>query len=452
MKFDQLGLHPHILRVVSRQGYSTATPIQAAAIPLLLEGHDLLGCAQTGTGKTAAFALPTIQLLMPERSDGESPERTTTRSSGRPNQGIQALVLTPTRELANQVSKSFATYGRGTGLRHTVIYGGVSQNPQVRGLRAGANIVVATPGRLLDLIEQGHVKLGQVKVLILDEADQMLDMGFIQDLTKIVRRVPKERQTLMFSATMSPEIRELADRWLRDPQTVKTTPTASTPEKIKQSVTFVEKPQKPTTLVRFLQSVAGERQLVFCRTKRGADRVVRYLERAKIYAVAIHGDKSQNARERALAQFCSNRPPVLVATDVAARGLHMPGISHVINYDLPEAPEVYVHRIGRTARAGAEGESVSFCSRDERPYLKRIERLIRQAVNVQKLSGSDAGENAPQPNSPSADVRPSRPAYRPTGEGGRGKSKPPRRSQGSGAPVGYTRTGNHKRPGRTPRR
>ncbi len=386
MNFDEMGLSPRILRAVARQGYTTATPIQSEAIPLILAGHDVLGCAQTGTGKTAAFALPTLHHLLPDERQGQN------NGSRQRNRTIQVLVLTPTRELANQVYKSFATYGGGTDLRQTVIYGGVSQRPQVNSLRAGTDIVIATPGRLLDLMNQGHVKLNDVKVLVLDEADQMLDMGFIHDLKKIVKDVPRDRQTLMFSATMPAEIRQLAAKWLDNPKTVQSTPEASAPEKIEQSVTFVEKQHKPTTLVRFLKTVNGERHLVFCRTKRGVDRVVKYLNQAQIFALAIHGNKSQNAREKALEKFSSQRPPVLVATDVAARGLHMPGISHVINFDLPEVPEIYLHRIGRTARAGAAGESISFCSAEERPHLKRIERLIRQTVKVKKLPGREPGE------------------------------------------------------------
>ncbi|MCH7728343.1 MAG: DEAD/DEAH box helicase [Planctomycetes bacterium] len=385
MNFDEMGLSPRILRAVERQGYSTATRIQSVAIPLILAGRDVLGCAQTGTGKTAAFALPTLHRLLAERLPNQ-------QNGGRRRRTIGGLVLTPTRELANQVQRSFATYGRSTDLRQTVIYGGVSQNPQVNALRAGTDIVIATPGRLLDLMNQGHVKLHDVKVLVLDEADQMLDMGFIQDLKKIVKHVPKGRQTLMFSATMPAEIRRLAAQWLDNPQTVQATPEASTPAKIEQTVAFVEKSQKSATLVRFLQTVSGQRHLVFCRTKRGVDRVVQYLERARIPALAIHGNKSQNARERALAQFSSPRPPVLIATDVAARGLQMPDVSYVINYDLPETPEIYVHRIGRTARAGAAGASMSFCSVDERPYLKRIEKLIRQTVKVQQLPGREQEE------------------------------------------------------------
>ena len=267
MNFDEMGLHPKLLRAVERQGYTTATPIQSMAIPLILAGHDLLGCAQTGTGKTAAFALPTLDYLL---GDDEPTRGTSHRRGRRP---IRALVLTPTRELANQVHKSFATYGRCTDLRSTVIYGGVGQNPQVQALRAGTDVVIATPGRLLDLMNQGHVRLDDVELLILDEADQMLDMGFVQDLKKIVKDVPNDRQTLMFSATMPPEIRQLSNQWLDQPKTVQATPIASTPDKIKQSVTFVEKQQKPTALVRCLQTVASGRTLVFCRTKRGADRV-----------------------------------------------------------------------------------------------------------------------------------------------------------------------------------
>ncbi len=387
MNFDEMGLDPQVLRAVTRQGYSTATPIQSGAIPLILAGHDVLGCAQTGTGKTAAFALPILHRLLPAKQTNHRNKR---KQQYRP---IGALVLTPTRELASQVQKSFATYGRCTDLRQTVIYGGVSQNPQVSALRAGTDIVIATPGRLLDLMNQGHVKLHDLQVLVLDEADQMLDMGFIHDLKKIAKQVPAERQTLMFSATMPSEIRRLASHWLDRPKTVQATPEASTPDKIEQTVTFVEKPQKSATLVRFLQSAGGQRHLVFCRTKRGVDRVVRYLERARIHAMAIHGNKSQRARENALQRFSSQRPPVLVATDVAARGLHMPNVSHVVNYDLPEVPELYVHRIGRTARAGATGASISFCSADERPSLKRIERLIRQAVKVQKLPERGEGKS-----------------------------------------------------------
>ncbi len=413
MSFESLGLDPKILSTLEKLKYTVATPIQVASIPAILAGDDLLGCAQTGTGKTAAFSLPILQnlfLSQPSHRGGEESSRDrATRTSPRdratrtsPGRGreraasmpISALVLTPTRELANQVAKSFATYGRALGLRHAVVYGGVSQNPQISTLRAGVDIVVATPGRLLDLMGQGVVDLSQLKVLVLDEADQMLDMGFIQPLKRIVSRIPKSRQTLMFSATMPPEIQRLAEQWLDNPLTVQASVVARPPDKIKQAVAFVEHSRKADALIQYLRTTAGIRQIVFCRTKHGADRLAKLLERAKFPALAIHGNKSQNARERALASFSSETPPVLVATDVAARGLHMPGISHVINYDLPHTPETYVHRIGRTARAGAAGESISFCSADERQYLRDIERLIGRSIPVQAIAGTSSTEPA----------------------------------------------------------
>jgi ATP-dependent RNA helicase RhlE len=448
MNFDDMGLNPKLLQTLSKQGYTEATPIQCEAIPLVLAGHDVLGCAQTGTGKTAAFALPTIQRLI---EDNPQPAANGRRQKHR---AIRVLVLTPTRELANQVQKSFTTYGRDTDLRQTVIYGGVSQNPQVKSLQAGTDIVIATPGRLLDLMNQGYVKLDALKVLILDEADQMLDMGFIHDLKKIARHVPAQRQTLMFSATMPPEIRALASQWLAKPKSIQATPEASTPTKIDQTVAFVEKKQKPDTLVQFLKSVSGQRHLVFCRTKRGVDRVVRHLRQAKIHALGIHGNKSQRARETALEQFSSESPPVLVATDVAARGLHMPGVSHVVNYDLPETPETYVHRIGRTARAGAAGESISFCSVDERPYLQRIERLIKRTVTTHETLGDDYVE-APPETRPAPAQGPRKPSSRPqasssapaasTGSRFGGSSRRPYKPRRSGAGGGGKKRGGQSR-------
>ena len=381
MKFEDLGLAEPLVRAVRAQGYRTTTPIQAKAIPEVLQGRDLMGCAQTGTGKTAAFALPTLQRLSDcsgERRQAHSPKR---RVEHRP---IRALILAPTRELAVQIAASFKVYGKYSGLRQTVVYGGVGQGPQVRALQAGVDILVATPGRLLDLMNQGHIDLGSVEILILDEADQMLDMGFIHDLRRIVARVPRRRQTLMFSATMPGEIRKLAGQWLRNPVHVQVSPVASPVEKVRQSVYFVEPSHKPRLLTRFLQDTPNSRTLVFARTKHGADKIVKQLQRAGILAAAIHGNKSQNVRQRVLAQFKSPRPPVLVATDVAARGLDVGGISHVINYDLPEVPEIYVHRIGRTGRAGADGCAVSFCGREERPRLRRIERLTRRTIEVEK--------------------------------------------------------------------
>jgi ATP-dependent RNA helicase RhlE len=377
MSFAELELSENVLRAVREAEYEIATPIQLAAIPPLLAGRDLVGCAQTGTGKTAAFALPTLHRLA---AQGSSP-----RERGR---RLRCLVLAPTRELASQIGESFRTYGRYTGLRHTVIFGGVGQHPQVRALSHGVDIAVATPGRLLDLMNQGYVNLDHVEVLILDEADQMLDMGFIHDLRRIVSRVPAKRQTLLFSATMQPEVRRLADQWLRDPVTVSVAPQATPAERIAQSVYFIDKAGKPGLLTRYLAEQQAKRTLVFTRTKHGADKLVKSLIQAGIRAQAIHGNKSQNARQHALAQFKSQHPPVLVATDIAARGLDIDSVSHVVNFDLPLSPELYVHRIGRTGRAGAEGIAVTFCDREERGMLREIERLTRQRLAV---AGGDPG-------------------------------------------------------------
>ncbi len=382
MKFESLSLCKPLLRSLRAAGYHEATPIQQKAMPEVLKGRDLVGCAQTGTGKTAAFALPTLQQLM--TSDAATAgKRRQRQQSGR--RAIRSLILAPTRELAGQIGDSFGTYGKFTGLRHSVIFGGVKQGPQVRTLQAGVDILVATPGRLLDLVGQGHVKLASVEILILDEADQMLDMGFIHDLRKIVAQVPNRRQTLMFSATMPKEIRRLASEWLKKPFEVQVAPVASTPDLVSQSVYFVERNNKAASLTRFLEGNDTSKTLVFSRTKRGADRIARYLQRDGISAVSIHGDKSQGRRKAVILEFGSEDPPVLVATDLAARGLDFSDVSHVINYDLPDTPEVYVHRIGRTARAGASGQAVSFCSKDERPQLRSIEKLTAQVVTVEKL-------------------------------------------------------------------
>ena len=384
MSFSDLQLSDSLLRAVRDEGYETATPIQEQAIPPILAGRDLLGCAQTGTGKTAAFALPTLQRLA---------------QRGAPPHGrrIRTLVLAPTRELASQIHESFRAYGRHTGLRGTVIFGGVKQSHQVKALDRGVDIVIATPGRLLDLMNQGFVNLSNVEILILDEADQMFDMGFIHDLRRIVARVPKQRQTLMFSATMPSEIRRLADECLKDPVTVSVAPQSTPAERIEQSVYFVEKRVKSQLLAHYLKEQAATRTLVFARTKHGADKLVRDLIRGGFRAEAIHGNKSQNARQRALAQFKSQHPPVLVATDIAARGLDIDGVSHIVNFDLPMTPEIYVHRIGRTARAGATGVAVTFCSGDEKSMLRQIERLTRQqlAVAVSSLVPSNVGADEP---------------------------------------------------------
>lgn len=382
MKFEDLGLAESILRAAQAEGYRTTTPIQAQAIPHVLEGRDLVGCAQTGTGKTAAFALPILHRLQATSTQQNRRESNGGRSR-QDRRNIRALILSPTRELSSQIAESFSTYGRFTKLRHTVVYGGVSQRPQVRMLRQGVEILVATPGRLLDLMGQDHVQLENVEMLTFDEADQMLDMGFIHDLRRIVRHVPRQRQTLMFSATMPAAIQRLAAKWLRAPVHVQATPVATPAENIDHCVYFVEKKQKPELLASFLKETRSPRTLVFSRTKRGADNMVRRLDRSGIHAAAIHGNKSQAARQRVLAQFKSDCLPVLVATDVAARGLDISGVSHVINYDMPNVPELYVHRIGRTGRAGASGVAVSFCDTEEHEQLRMIERLIRQTLVVQ---------------------------------------------------------------------
>ncbi len=371
MKFEDLGLAEPLLRSVERNGYSIATEIQAAAIPAVLEGRDVLGCAQTGTGKTAAFALPTLHRLAGKPC----------RVNGR-GRKIRALVLAPTRELAIQIHASFATYGRHTPIRQTVVFGGVSQNRQVSDLNRGVDIVVATPGRLLDLMQQGHVDLAHVETLILDEADRMLDMGFLPDLKRIIARVPTERQTLLFSATLPGSIRDLAGQWLHEPVEVRIAAQSPTVDKIRQSVLFVAQNKKRDLLTEWLQGNPWTRTLVFTRTKHGADQVVRTLAKAGIAADAFHGNKSQNARQRVLKRFKSPRPPVLVATDIAARGLDVENVSHVVNFDLPDEVENYVHRIGRTGRAGAEGVAVSFCSRQEHATLRAIEAATKQKLPV----------------------------------------------------------------------
>ena len=376
VKFSDLKLMPSLLKAVEEEGYTAPSPIQAKAIPPVLEGRDLVGCAQTGTGKTAAFALPILQRLTKNpvrRIDGQ-PLRT-----ARP---IRALILTPTRELALQIQESFEAYGRHTHLRSAVIFGGVSQVPQVDALQKGVDILVATPGRLNDLIGQGHVHLKHLEIFVLDEADRMLDMGFVHDVKKVISQLPARRQSLLFSATMPDEIARLADTLLTDPAHVAVAPVSSTVDAIAQSVYFVDKANKSRLLLHLLQDPSVRSALVFTRTKHGADRVVRDLGRAGVQALAIHGNKSQNARQNALGSFKNGSVRVLVATDIAARGIDVEELSHVINYDLPNIPETYVHRIGRTGRAGQSGIAVSFCDFEEKAYLKDIEKLIRKPVPV----------------------------------------------------------------------
>lgn len=370
MDFKELNLIRPLLRALEHEGYESPTPIQEQAIPLLLTGRDLLGCARTGTGKTAAFALPIMQRL---QADYTKDARRHT---------LRVLVLTPTRELASQVAESFKAYGRFTELRTAVVFGGVGQAPQVNALRAGVDILVATPGRLCDLINQKLCDLSDISMFVLDEADRMLDMGFIHDVKKVIEKLPKERQTLLFSATMPKEIAALAETILRDPVTVTVTPVSSTVEMIEQSVYFVDKANKRHLLVELLHKPEIESALVFSRTKHGADRISKILNAAGIAAGAIHGDKSQGARERALADFKSGRTRALIATDIAARGIDIDRLSHVINFDLPNEPETYVHRIGRTGRAGLGGIAIAFCDFDEKAYLKDIEKLIGKSVPV----------------------------------------------------------------------
>ncbi|MDX2088324.1 MAG: DEAD/DEAH box helicase [Kofleriaceae bacterium] len=368
MLFSELGLIQPIAAAVAAEGYQEPTPIQARAIPHVLAGRDLLGLAQTGTGKTAAFALPILQRLA-DKANGHT--------KGRP---IRCLVLTPTRELASQIGESFSTYGKNLPLRNFVMFGGVGMDAQKQALRSGVDILVATPGRLLDLAGQGLVDLKPLEVFVLDEADRMLDMGFIHDVKRVIALLPKLRQTLFFSATMPREAQDLADQLLKNPETVAVVPPSTTAEKVDQEVFFVEKADKRALLVEVLRDPSMSRVLVFSRTKHGANRIAEHLTKAHITAEAIHGNKSQNARERALAGFKSGRLRVLVATDIAARGIDVDNVTHVVNFDVPEVPETYVHRIGRTARAGASGMAMTFCDSEERPDLRNIEKLTRQAI------------------------------------------------------------------------
>jgi ATP-dependent RNA helicase RhlE len=436
MSFASLELSPHILKTLASEGYEKPTPIQAGAIPVVLAGRDLLGIAQTGTGKTAAFALPIIHKLS-EHRPAPSPHKpaphTPAHDPSLPHGGkyapqgihapkvshgarkIRALILSPTRELAGQIEQSFKTYGQGTTLRVAVVFGGVSAHWQIKALYHGVDVLVATPGRLLDLMNQGFVDLSHVQHFVLDEADQMMDMGFIHDIRKVVAKLPKQRQTLLFSATMPDGIRHLANDILHHPATVAVTPVASTVSTIDQSVYHVQKGDKPSLLVKYVSDNGITRMLVFTRTKHGADKVARHLDKAGIPAAALHANKTQGQRRRAMERFKSDAPPVLVATDIAARGLDIDAVSHVVNYDVPNVPETYVHRIGRTARAGASGNAVSFCSAEEQPFLRDIERLIKQkirAVNAPSKAEAPAAAapahkpQQPQPARPHQQHRP----------------------------------------------
>jgi len=431
--FTDLGLSDAVLKALTAEGYVHPTPIQQKAIPEVLAGRDLLGCAQTGTGKTAAFALPMIERLMAS---------TTPRDARRP----RALVLSPTRELSAQIADSFATYGRGTPLKYAVIFGGVGQGPQISMLSRGLDVLVATPGRLLDLMNQGAAFLDKVEILVLDEADRMLDMGFLPDVKRILQKLPKQRQTLFFSATMPSDIERLSREILVNPVRVDVAPVSSTAERIEQSVYMVEASEKRRVLEKVLRDPAMERAIVFTRTKHGANRLVKELERGEIVSEAIHGNKSQGARQRALDNFRSGRLKVLIATDIAARGIDVDGISHVVNYDLPNIPESYVHRIGRTARAGKEGIAISLCSREERGYLRDIERLTRTPIRKLDTPEPSAEDLRPRAARPESEARPTQ-GDRPRFQGNRGP-RPDNRGprQDNGGPRPQLRMDNGPRP------
>ncbi|WKZ70361.1 MAG: DEAD/DEAH box helicase [Melioribacteraceae bacterium] len=370
MSFEKINLIQPIKKALAEEGYTIPTPIQQQAIPVILERKDLLGCAQTGTGKTAAFAVPILQILHLEKS------KTNKRRI------IHSLIVTPTRELAVQIGESFDAYGKHTGLKNVVVFGGVPQRSQTDKLRTGVDILIATPGRLLDLINQNYISLRDIKLFVLDEADRMLDMGFINDVKKIISKLPTKRQSLFFSATMPPEIVKLANTILVDPVKVEVTPESPTVEAIKQSVFYVAKSDKKALLIHLLKDPAIESALVFTRTKHGADVVARNLNKAKILAEAIHGNKSQNARQRALNNFKAKQTRVLVATDIAARGIDIDELSHVINFEIPNIPETYIHRIGRTGRAGLGGVALSLCDTEERSFLKDINKLISKPIPI----------------------------------------------------------------------
>jgi len=382
--FESLGLSKQLLQSVKREGYTAPTPVQEQAIPLLLKGHDVLGVAQTGTGKTAAFALPVLQILARKEIKGR--------------RKIRTLVLTPTRELAAQIDERFATYSEHLSIYHQVIFGGVSQKPQVKSLRRGIDILVATPGRLLDLIEQGFIDLENIEFFVLDEADRMLDMGFIRDIKKVIKLLPKKRQNLLFSATMPSSIADLANSFLNNAVTIDLSPEEITVERIEQSVMFVEKQYKINLITNIINENRIKRGIIFTRTKHGANRLVKKLDRSGIESVAIHGNKSQGARTRALAAFRNGDIPLLVATDIASRGIDIEGVTHVFNYDLPNEPESYVHRIGRTARAGKSGVAYAFCDESESGYLVGIQRLIGKQIPQFKEHPYHFSKAIPKPN------------------------------------------------------
>jgi ATP-dependent RNA helicase RhlE len=389
VSFNNLQLIKPLFQALEHEGYSKPTPVQEQAIPVILQRRDLLGCAQTGTGKTAAFAIPILQLMQEEKKNQNSENTIRNRS-------IKTLVLTPTRELAIQIEESFRAYGRYLDLKYLVIFGGVSQFNQVNALRRGVDILVATPGRLLDLLNQRHISLQDIKFFVLDEADRMLDMGFVHDVKRIISKLPVKKQTLFFSATMPHEIKQLANVLLQNPVKVEVTPPASTVDMIQQSVYFVEKQNKRLLLAHLLSDATIQTVLVFAKTKHGADKIAKELNKNSIRAEAIHGNKSQNERQRALSNFKSRRIRVLVATDIAARGIDIDDLTHVINFDLPNIPETYVHRIGRTGRAGATGVAISFCDYEEKISLSDIQKLIAKKIPIVKDHPFDVALMHPQ--------------------------------------------------------
>jgi len=420
MSFKSLGLTEDLVKAVSAQGYENPTPIQVKSIPSVLEGRDILASAQTGTGKTAGFTLPLLQLLSQNRPQGK--------------RAVRALILTPTRELAAQVHQSVKDYGQFKDLKSTVIFGGVNQKSQVRILQSGIDVLIATPGRLIDLNNQGLLSLSKVEILVLDEADRMLDMGFLRDIKKIMGLIPKQRQTLLFSATFSKEIRKLSNEFLNNPVSVESTPENTTVEAIDQQVYRVAKPKKTDLLIKLISEGNWEQVLVFTRTKHGANKLVKKLQSANIGAAPIHGNKSQTARTKALADFKNGKVKVLVATDIASRGLDIPLLPHVVNFELPNVSEDYVHRIGRTGRAGASGLAVSLVSADETVFLKDIEKLIGTKIPVEILEGFEPD--------PSASTKPFNPQQR--GRKPQNNSRP-RNSRTSGQKSNRPKSGNFRR-------
>lgn len=424
--FTSLGLAEPLLRALAQEGYTTPTPIQAQAIPLVMSGRDLLGIAQTGTGKTAAFSLPLLHHLADRKAQP-------------PRGGCRALILSPTRELASQIHDNIRAYGRFLGLTSTVIFGGVGARPQIQALSRGVDILVATPGRLLDHVQTGAARLQGVEVLVLDEADQMLDRGFWPAIRKLTGMMSSKRQTLFFSATMPAEIAKIANELLKDPAKVSVTPVASTAERVEQRLIHIDASQKRVLLSELLRQPGIGRALVFARTKHGADRVAKHLVLDGINAHAIHGDRSQGQRERALAEFRNGRAPILVATDIASRGIDVDGVTHVFQFDLPDTPEAYVHRIGRTARAGASGEAIAFCAPDEILKLKAVEKLIAMQIPAEDRRSEAAKAEA-------AAAMPKKQPQR--GRGGRPQAAPGARPQGQGRPQGANAAGRGGMPSR----